>query len=70
MRRNVKHLESWILVLLCYKYQPPRKGQRGSCRSRWDAIAMPSVAIEDGSCRSGRTRRASRLEVAGHLRRC
>ena len=56
------------LILLCYKNEALQKGQRESCLSRWRAMAMRSVAIEWGLCRSGRTRRASRPEVARHPR--
>jgi hypothetical protein len=36
----------------------PQNGQRATCRSRWRAIMMRRVAMEQGLCRSGRTRAA------------
>jgi hypothetical protein len=55
-----------LLVLLCYKFQVPQKGQRQSFRSRERASKMRSVAMEYGLCRCGRMR-ASGLEVGRDL---
>ena len=55
-----------ILILLCYKFQVPQKGQRQSFRSRERASKMRSVAMEYGLCRCGRMR-ASGLEVGRDL---
>jgi hypothetical protein len=52
-----------VLILLCYKRRMPQKGQPGSCPRIWRAMAMRSVAMEAGLCRSERTGRAARLEV-------
>ena len=40
------------LVLLCYKRRTPQKGQPGSCRRIWRAMAMRSVAMDAGLCRA------------------
>src|SRR6266851_10081251 len=49
-----------LLVLLCYKCGAPQKGQLESCRSRTRAMVCRSVAIDQGLCRSRRTRRSPR----------
>jgi hypothetical protein len=51
------------LVLLCYKWGAPQKGQLESCRRRTREIVCRSVAIEPGLCRSRRTRRPPRTEL-------
>ena len=53
-----------ILVLLCYKKGAPQKGQPESCRSRTLAMVCRRVAMDQGLCRSTRTGRTPRPEVA------
>src|SRR5215469_2875290 len=56
------------LVLLCHKRREQQNGQHTSCLSKNLAIWMRSVVIEDGLCRSARTRRAAREEVGRNFR--
>jgi len=53
-----------LLVLLCYKKGAPQKGQPESCRSRTRAMVCRRVAIDQGLCRSARTGRTPRTELA------
>ena len=53
-----------LLVLLCYKKGAPQKGQPGSCRSKARAMVCRRVAMDQGLCRSARTGRTPRTEVA------
>src|ERR1700746_1291693 len=56
-----------MLVLLCYQKGAPQKGQPGSCRSRTLAMVCRRVAMDQGLCRSTRTGRTPRTEMAWPL---
>jgi hypothetical protein len=52
------------LILLCYKKGVPQKGQPESCQSKTLAMVCRRVAMDQGLCRSTRTGRTPRTEVA------
>jgi len=54
------------LVLLRYQRGAPQKEQLESCRRRTRAMVCRSVAIDQGLCRSRRTRRARTCFTGAH----
>ncbi len=60
-------LQSLRLFSTLHKKGDPQKGQPESCRSRTLAMVCRRVAIDQGLCRSTRTGRTPRTEVAWRL---